>query len=545
MKRLQLVRPVPIGRLLDALEHLPEFILTPQQSPSLVQSVGMDLEPVEDEESLRRLYRNARKNSADVVLLVDPERIAAQIRETPPLPLISVHEGTATKALSRRLRTLETDGDARRVLAEVRARDGVVTIADRAAEKLGGHIIVEDQNFQMLAYSRLSSYMDEARREAILQRQMPATYGQIFDAQGVQASLISGEDVVQSEAAPEVGLGPRLIVAIRHHGRLVGTIWFARDHPAFDAADIAELQACAGQMGMLLAETLREQHDERIRQDDAVLDLLHGRDVDGALQTLGTIGPDFRQATHVVTFAQLIADASTRPAVEAPTHTPHLAEFRALAEFTARTVRNEVLTVVEGDRLHIIHFGCDAPPAECDSTATRHIAERLAESLGKVNLAVTVGIGRHAPIPQQLSHSAQDAVRVVSGLVQMNRAAISTVSQAWATLMVDSFLGVPRLVSDEMPKDLRELLGSTAERDREQLLTVRVALDHWGDIALTAKTLHVHQNTVRYRLQRFQSSTGIDLEAPGDRLALWMLLVHLDLVDEGAGAASRGAALSA
>jgi hypothetical protein len=56
------------------------------------------------------------------------------------------------------------------------------------------------------------------------------------------------------------------------------------------------------------------------------------------------------------------------------------------------------------------------------------------------------------------------------------------------------------------------------------LETVQCYLDHGMRVDRTASALFVHQNTVRYRLSRFEQATGADLHKPGDILEVWWSL---------------------
>lgn len=517
MEQLRLAAAFPIGRLLDALEHLPEVFVTPRR-PSPVHQIAIaddtDARPLAD------LCRRARDEGADV-LIVRGAPLPPTSSGALPLPVISVVPDTTVEALENRVRQLESEALSPRLLAEERARVRIVDIVDRAAAQLDGHIIVEDQDFKMIAYSQLSSAVDEARRSAILQRQMPPDLQRVFNSQGVQASLLSGEDVVRAAADSDAGLGQRLIVAIRHRRRLVGTIWFARTTHDFDDGDVAVLQVAAEQMSVLLAETLRQREDEQIRRDDAATDLLKGRQIESALGVLRETLPGPYEGAHVLTLAQLEPGRSGSPA--------DLSDFRALADSTVRTMRSEALTVPLDDRLHIIHFGCSEPRESCTSENSRRISEQMAENLNRVNIRVAVGIGRHAFSPQEIVDSARSAEGVLMSLLRCGRAEISTVRESWAPLVLDSLLNVSRSFEETVPPEVFALLNPSAPKHRELTRTVREALDHWGDVAGVAARLHVHQNTVRYRLQRFSSLSGVDLGDPPTRLALWALFTHLDL----------------
>jgi DNA-binding PucR family transcriptional regulator len=49
-------------------------------------------------------------------------------------------------------------------------------------------------------------------------------------------------------------------------------------------------------------------------------------------------------------------------------------------------------------------------------------------------------------------------------------------------------------------------------------------LNCFGDIAAAAEQLHVHHNTLRYRLKQYEGLFGLRLERAEDRLMLWLEL---------------------
>ena len=64
------------------------------------------------------------------------------------------------------------------------------------------------------------------------------------------------------------------------------------------------------------------------------------------------------------------------------------------------------------------------------------------------------------------------------------------------------------------------LLDQTPRRAREALTTLRAYLDSGRNISTTAEALHLHRNTVRYRLDRIIALLPVDLDDPDERLLL-------------------------
>lgn len=57
--------------------------------------------------------------------------------------------------------------------------------------------------------------------------------------------------------------------------------------------------------------------------------------------------------------------------------------------------------------------------------------------------------------------------------------------------------------------------------------TLRAWLDHPGNLKAAATALHVHPNTVRYRMAQVRAHLGVDLNDPTVVLALQVRALHL------------------
>jgi len=94
-------------------------------------------------------------------------------------------------------------------------------------------------------------------------------------------------------------------------------------------------------------------------------------------------------------------------------------------------------------------------------------------------------------------------------------------------------LGVFRLLvllreSPELWEFYRATLASLADYDHRQgaelLKTLEAFFTNLGNLARTAEALHVHRNTLLYRLDRIGEISGLNLDDSEDRLALWIAL---------------------
>src|SRR5215208_5152340 len=105
-------------------------------------------------------------------------------------------------------------------------------LAQSIADRTRGMISIEDADSHMLAYSASSDEADELRRLTILGRAGPPEHLQWIGQWGIFDALQASDDVVRVAERPELGLRPRLAVAIplpaTDAGRppgFAGTIW--------------------------------------------------------------------------------------------------------------------------------------------------------------------------------------------------------------------------------------------------------------------------------------------------------------------------------
>jgi DNA-binding PucR family transcriptional regulator len=97
---------------------------------------------------------------------------------------------------------------------------------------------------------------------------------------------------------------------------------------------------------------------------------------------------------------------------------------------------------------------------------------------------------------------------------------VTSLAEARTTVLLDEIVtlvgGNDRLV-DPRVRELRSQDAALAD-------TLRIYLDSFGDVAAAAQQLHVHPNTVRYRIRRIEKLLSTSLEDPDVRLLLSLSL---------------------
>jgi PucR family transcriptional regulator, purine catabolism regulatory protein len=129
---------------------------------------------------------------------------------------------------------------------------------------------------------------------------------------------------------------------------------------------------------------------------------------------------------------------------------------------------------------------------------------------------VRVGVGRPHPGPEGVRRSlaeAEDAARLAEGrpeaghFVHVDRLGLAQLLLAWTR-------------TDTFQPAAQSLLAPLADASGELLATLSAFLDAESSVTETAAVLGVHRNTVTARIARIESTLGVDLSVPDDRLAL-------------------------
>jgi sugar diacid utilization regulator len=80
--------------------------------------------------------------------------------------------------------------------------------------------------------------------------------------------------------------------------------------------------------------------------------------------------------------------------------------------------------------------------------------------------------------------------------------------------------------------DISRIQAHDALQQTEYLETLRAYLASNGSMSAMAEHLHVHNNTVRYRVARLVKDFNLDLDDPQKRLWLWLRLTTMDLAPQ-------------
>jgi len=378
-------------------------------------------------------------------------------------------------------------------------------LANALATLSDGAVSVVDSTGQVVGYSTHSEQpIDDIRRRTtlLLQEEIPISSDKEY------RSLLRAPDARHfPSASDQFG---RVGIAVRASGELLGSIWVIQIDPSL----APRTQSLLEEMEPIAAQHLlraREEAADRDQRNSGLLRTLleDERHARGAASQL-LIRPEAGCTVvcfRVDTFDQVEAMRGLHRLL-------HLAISVSSAAFPgshSAVIGSQVVTLIPG-----------APVAR---------AQMFAHAVIRTDAALIAGIGTRA--------------LDITGIARSHREAAATAGVLMSSPLPDDRQRKARIASFDEMRDRLAILQVTdliegldaaigdsasilAEHDAahgtDLSRTVRIYLDHLGSVRETAAALHVHQNTVRYRLDVVRNDLAIDLDSPDTRLWLWLRL---------------------
>ena len=379
------------------------------------------------------------------------------------------------------------------------AGDDLFALADACTALLGAPVTVEDTRNRVVAYSELHDEADPVRVSTILGRRAPAATVAALRSRGVFRQLARSDEPLFLPPAPDGSLGGRHIIPTRVGEEWVGSIWAVVDEP-LPAARIEQARDLVRLVALHLLRLRTESEVGRRLVDERVRAALEGES--SASATLPE--PPWR-AVVLGTDPGTTAEAG-------------LALWEAVLRRTSW--RRPLLSTVDSQVVAIV---TDPPPGTPPEPGTWASVRRVVTDVATRQPWAEAAAGPPATDVGDLARSlagARDLVRLkASGAVTD---VIVSGEGVWAELTVsravDSVAGSTASSDDPI---------TAAGLDPALVETLRVWLDHPADPRACAEALHVHPNTVRYRMGRVRELLDVDLADPTVRLAL-ALLTRID-----------------
>jgi sugar diacid utilization regulator len=443
---------------------------------------------------------------------IDEVRAAATEHGIPVVVVRDDADWTRLVALAR----TAVAGAAVDSLSGVRLGD-MFAFANAVATMAGGATSIVDPTGHVVGYSTISDQpIDDLRRESTLALHEPTLPA--LDADYRVVYSVTNAVFVE----PHDDQGGRLAIAVRAGGELLASIWVIDpgDEGRRQALDALDRLAPLAGLHMLHARSSAD-FTER-RNADLMRTLMDdARNAPFAAAQLG-LGAEYRRGFAIAAFTIAHPEPGGVDAMR------EQQRLRQLVTVTCTLQFRSAYTALIESVVYAILPGPD--------TSYRDAHRRLIAGIGGYSSTISAypvvaAAGGITASFDDLPRSRAEALRTMNyllGQLRLQPAAAPHITGLHEDYSIElNLLEIGDYIAQRgLGKlDVVESIRRYDEKHQTDFVsTLRTYLDTGGNIAKTATELHVHGNTIRYRLARLTEDFHVELDRPASRLWLWLRL---------------------
>lgn len=398
--------------------------------------------------------------------------------------------------------------------------------ANAAASITNGAASIVDPLGRVLGYSTLPGQpVDELRRVTTLSLQevKPPAFDSDFKTVYASAGAV---------LIPGIGDEmPRLALAVRAGGELLGSIWIIDPGNDKREAALNALDRMAPLAGLHMLHARSASDFGERRNGDLIRTLVD--DPAHASFAAAQLGLDAARGLAVAAFSIVRPETGSLESVREIQRLLHLVTTVCKIHFN--TSHSALIDSVVYALL------------PCEGNAPRPAHRRLVQEIGAYAHTISshplvAAVGGIAPRVEDLPGSRTEALQTLQYMVrlQAETSRSSGAQSPAAGLFEDyrvplSLLKIGAFIAEtglSDVDDISRIQAHDALQQTEYLDTLRAYLASNGSMSAMAEHLHVHNNTVRYRVARLVKDFNLDLDDPQKRLWLWLRLTTMDLAPQ-------------
>ena len=394
-------------------------------------------------------------------------------------------------------------------------------LANQLSTVLDAPVTVEDLQSRILAFSADQGRGDSARQASVLGQRVPGDHQARLTELGIFREVYaSSRPVVVPPYGP--GVLRRIVMRVAAGDEILGSIWIISDASLTDLQEQALVDVAGTAAIAMLRSRVGADAVQRMRVATVAALLEGGQTAREAVGRLRSEAGPVRGG-HVVAMG-LPGGGAVHPPQPAAAGLDHVASSLTLL---LRSELPHTVAAVFGETIYAV---VPTYHSSDDHTAgIRRLTAGFVSRLGTDWNQVAVAIGVPVERTSDLHRSRESADRTLRALHARPRTSttgpsVAAPAEVYAEAML---LRLSDLVDGDVtgPADpLDALTAYDAAHEAVLVDTLRTWLDRFGDVAATAEHLHIHKNTLRYRLGRIKDVTGKDLSDADTRFELMLRL---------------------
>jgi hypothetical protein len=462
-----------------------------------------------DPETCAAVREAGERGYACVVIKSRGEHVDEVVRsaEEAGVALMVAADETSWRDIDNLVEAL-VDAQGSRTPAYEQVRPGdLFALANAIAYSVGGATAIEDINGQLFAHSNLPHQkIDEIRMQSITDRITPVREG---DAD-IYLQVRNATRPLYFKS-PVAHFASRLAMPVRAGGQLLGLIWVLDGEPQLGKGAPSALADAATVAALHLLRVRQQENRDRWRRGEALRSLLSGRMGAGVAQAL--IGLPASSSFAVLAIA------------------PHATD----EEWALGVARTIDLINLYCEAWHPLALATDVDdtiyallPMSSGGSRRRSVADFARDVSDTVRrtsgISLRIGIGPVADSLEDVTESRRLAELTLATIDTGTEPPVASIESLRSRVILRELATRGRLDLSLPGDPLGQLLESDRDRNTSYAPSLLAYLDAFGDTSAAAKSLHIHENTLRYRVRRLQKLFALDLDDPNTRLVIWLQL---------------------
>jgi DNA-binding PucR family transcriptional regulator len=405
------------------------------------------------------------------------------------------------------------DANHRELLRVVLRGGGLTAIAESLGSMLRCTVAIDD------AAGRLLASAGSTGRPGARDRRVAATYEQARERVGNDLDL---ETVVVPGQPGEPAGSAGVVVPVVLDEEVAGHLWALHPRAPFGPPQLQALTRAAAVVALaLLKERTAQEVEWRLSRDffDDLLDA-EGQAADALHARARQLGADLSRRHTVLVIRRDPAQEST-DAVQDEREAYAQRSLLSLVQRTGGSWGGATLTATRSD--HVVVLWDDAEPNRSALEFAEHLRREIQAYASGWTATISVG-----PSCADIAEYG-DAYRLTCGVLDL----VQQSDRRDRIVSLDSIGAYRLLLQVKRPQELQSfatsMLGTVHVYDGKHQTklgaTLRSYMANRCNVSVTAKVLHVHPNTVAYRLRRVEELLEIDLSDPQAVLHLQLALM--------------------
>ena len=384
-------------------------------------------------------------------------------------------------------------------------------LVDRISEVLKCPVTIEDANHRLLAYSSHDERTDPARIATIIGRRVPEKVINSLWRDGAIPRLNNSDEPVRISEIIGVGLGTRVAIAIRSKHEILGYIWILEIDNQLSKEDMELLKMAAqSARNQLLQLKIRKKKKEEGYQE------FFWQLLNGDIKTNQEIETNLEQLSMI------------------PAYPYYVTIFRFESEITSQVEQHISYMITTTQKVKVTFHVIDrndlillcSPLSNDENSKGRSlfIDEFINQMNQRFNIQkISGGFGNSYDNLQKVEASYQEALTVLQLKKKFPKEIEN--SHEYQDLGIYRYLEMLQQKNEQDSYEnvkLKKLFTYDSTNHTHLFESLKVFLNHDSNANLAAKELHVHVNTLNYRLKRITEITGIDLKDANQKTALYI-----------------------